>query len=298
MKTFFRDLLWLFSELLSLGGRQRLDDAKTAYEMSYRDYESAHAQLDDWQSKIHDAIVAIGDSVRRANRLLQRAGKVIARSVQLHEAVQSECGTETLSRMQRFNSGISGAIGFSAGSISGGSLAVGSWALVSALGSASTGAAISGLSGIAATNATLAWFGGGALAVGGAGISGGMTVLGGIFAIPLIFFYAKGIHGKAKKFEDERIRVGNALVEVNERLALMPERFALLKKREREISKICQDFESAVPPLMKVLRPQGWLSALKQEILAMLGRQPVTDIQQDALRSLNLHVAEFLRAFG
>jgi len=46
------------------------------------------------------------------------------------------------------------------------------------LGTASTGTAIASLSGVAATNATLAALGGGALAYGGGGIALGMKVLG------------------------------------------------------------------------------------------------------------------------
>lgn len=49
---------------------------------------------------------------------------------------------------------------------------------VMALGTASTGTAISSLSGVAATNATLATLGGGSLAIGGGGIALGTTVLG------------------------------------------------------------------------------------------------------------------------
>ncbi len=52
-------------------------------------------------------------------------------------------------------------------------------AAVMALGTASTGAAISGLSGVAATNATLAALGGGAIAAGGGGMALGTIVLGG-----------------------------------------------------------------------------------------------------------------------
>ncbi|MDR9778311.1 hypothetical protein RJJ65_37870, partial [Rhizobium hidalgonense] len=54
------------------------------------------------------------------------------------------------------------------------------------LAAASTGTAISTLSGAAATNATLAWFGGGSLAVGGFGMAGGMMVLGGVVAGPIL----------------------------------------------------------------------------------------------------------------
>lgn len=49
---------------------------------------------------------------------------------------------------------------------------------VMALGTASTGTAISTLSGVAATNATLAALGGGAMSVGGGGVALGTTVLG------------------------------------------------------------------------------------------------------------------------
>ncbi len=51
---------------------------------------------------------------------------------------------------------------------------------VVALGAASTGTAISSLSGVAATNATLAWLGGGSIAAGGGGIAAGTAVLTGI----------------------------------------------------------------------------------------------------------------------
>lgn len=51
---------------------------------------------------------------------------------------------------------------------------------------ASTGTLIYTFSGAAATNATLAWFGGGALAAGGMGMAGGALVLGGIVAAPVL----------------------------------------------------------------------------------------------------------------
>ena len=51
---------------------------------------------------------------------------------------------------------------------------------VSALATASTGTAISTLSGAAATNATLAWLGGGSLAAGGGGMAAGSAVLAGV----------------------------------------------------------------------------------------------------------------------
>lgn len=57
---------------------------------------------------------------------------------------------------------------------------------VSTFATASTGTAIGTLSGAAATNATLAWLGGGSLAAGGLGMTGGMVALGGIALGPLL----------------------------------------------------------------------------------------------------------------
>lgn len=55
-----------------------------------------------------------------------------------------------------------------------------------AFGTTSTGVAISSLSGVAATNAALAWLGGGTLAMGGAGIAGGQALLATIGPVGLI----------------------------------------------------------------------------------------------------------------
>lgn len=74
-----------------------------------------------------------------------------------------------------------------AGSIGAGALAgVAAYGGTMMLATATTGTAISALSGVAATNATLAWLGGGSLAAGGLGVAGGTCVLGGIVAGPIL----------------------------------------------------------------------------------------------------------------
>jgi hypothetical protein len=64
--------------------------------------------------------------------------------------------------------------------------AFGAYGSVGAFAAASTGTAISTLSGAAATNATLAWLGGGALSAGGFGVAGGTLALGGIVLGPAL----------------------------------------------------------------------------------------------------------------
>jgi len=71
--------------------------------------------------------------------------------------------------------------------------------LVGTFGSASTGTAIGTLSGAAATNATLAWLGGGSIASGGGGMAAGSVVLGGIVIIPALAVMAFLNHAAANK---------------------------------------------------------------------------------------------------
>lgn len=83
------------------------------------------------------------------------------------------------------------------------------YSAVAALGAASTGTLISSISGAAATNATLAWLGGGALAAGGGGIALGTIVLGGIGVIPAVSYLAwKGNldYTKKKEIVDQNYR--------------------------------------------------------------------------------------------
>lgn len=99
-------------------------------------------------------------------------------------------------------------------SLGAGALAgIGAYGSVGLLASASTGTAISTLGGAAATNATLAWLGGGSLAAGGFGMAGGMAVLGGIVAAPVLalggFLYSKA---GEKALDDARSNLAKANV--------------------------------------------------------------------------------------
>lgn len=78
------------------------------------------------------------------------------------------------------------ASGTAGGAVAGAAVAFGAYGAAGALATASTGTAIATLSGAAATNATLAFFGGGALAAGGLGVAGGTAILGGLVAGPAL----------------------------------------------------------------------------------------------------------------
>jgi len=95
-----------------------------------------------------------------------------------------EADFEELKELSHF--AVSFAGGAAAGAAGGALTAFGAYSAAMTFASASTGTAIASLSGAAATNATLAFFGGGSLAAGGLGMAGGMMVLGGFVAGPAL----------------------------------------------------------------------------------------------------------------
>lgn len=92
---------------------------------------------------------------------------------EFHEAMRIE--------NENFSDNIIGATGAVGGTAVGGAIAAmgptAAMAIATTFGTASTGTAISALSGAAATNAALAWLGGGALAAGGGGMAAGNAFL-------------------------------------------------------------------------------------------------------------------------
>ena len=100
---------------------------------------------------------------------------------------RSETADEILKTLSGFGAGVAGVCT--------------AWA-AAGLGTASTGVAISSLSGAAAMSAKLAWLGGGAVAVGGGGMAVGWLMLGGLPIGPGIL--ASGILSmiNAKRFEN------------------------------------------------------------------------------------------------
>ena len=104
---------------------------------------------------------------------------------------------QELKELGSFALGVAG--GAAAGAVGGALTAIGAYGAAMTFASASTGTAISALSGAAATNATLAFFGGGSLASGGLGMAGGMYVLGGLVAGPALMVMGMITEAKSKE---------------------------------------------------------------------------------------------------
>ena len=91
---------------------------------------------------------------------------------------------EELKELGNFAANVAG--GAAAGAFGGAMTAIGAYGAAQTFAAASTGTAIATLSGAAASNATLAFFGGGSVAAGGLGMAGGALVLGGLVAGPAL----------------------------------------------------------------------------------------------------------------
>ena len=102
------------------------------------------------------------------------------------------------------------AIAGAAGAATSGLAHLGMMAAASAWGTASTGTAIGSLSGAAATNASLAWFGGGAVSAGGGGMATGAFVVGGVVTVVFIGATAAVMYGiHLHDASEDWKRVGN-----------------------------------------------------------------------------------------
>jgi transcriptional regulator with XRE-family HTH domain len=139
---------------------------------------------------------------------------------------EDETGTDAAGAdlLDSYANGVVKALAVSTGSMAAGAAvgtaaAYGTFVLAASFGTASTGAAISGLSGIAATNAALAVLGGGTLAAGGAGVAGGTLLLGAIAAAPAVILFAGGLAWVVKRNRKQRQEFAVQLDEAEAQLA-------------------------------------------------------------------------------
>ena len=136
---------------------------------------------------------------------------------------------EELKQLGNFAVEVAG--GVAAGAAGGALTALGAYGAASALATASTGTAIATLSGAAATNATLAFFGGGSLAAGGLGMAGGMAVLGGLVAGPALLVMGLIVGAKTEEKLDKALENKAQADEITEALKTASLQCSAIRRR-------------------------------------------------------------------
>ena len=176
---------------------------------------------------------------------------------------------------------------------------------VSAFATASTGAAIANLSGAAATNATLAWLGGGSLAAGGGGMAAGSAVLGLIAAAPAAFiggltFAVVGSKQKtsAKKYAAE---VNIACENIRTAIDLLPKIVERVDELSGVLTELVDRADDAISQLEALTfdpdrHAAAFLKALQQvRAIREVVNTPVLDVETGKLTEVSLRIVRKYR---
>lgn len=141
----------------------------------------------------------LDESVKPFIREFEKLNHVeLSKSKGLNELQKLVLDKKSFSQLKELQSMATSMVGgVASGAVAGAVTAFGAYSAAGALATASTGTAIASLSGAAATNATLAFFGGGARAIGGLGMLGGSAVLGGLVAGPALAVLGMVVGAKA-----------------------------------------------------------------------------------------------------
>ena len=235
--------------------KKRYEERREAYESAHSAYEefveATNVDLDD----LHNQRVAALETLRQAADFLTRANvkdrdwgpnpEITPEQFEKIKNVVASLGD--IAAKLGFSYVGSGAAGFGA--------AAGAYAAAGAFGTASTGTAISGLAGIAAQNATLAWLGGGSLASGGGGIALGTAALTGIALVPIAVIPPIVAWTKAIR-QSNRIDKAIAEMDTNEaEFGVHMAELTALRERSREMSEAISEVESALKDILRLASP-------------------------------------------
>ncbi|ATA18935.1 hypothetical protein EDC48_10234 [Gibbsiella quercinecans] len=192
-----------------VGGAKDHSNAKDINESAQSMVNDISSQIESSREATNKIIEDYGQRKLRAfnsviNEFIVTYGRLknveLTHSAELEKLNADDFTSTTLSGLKQDYQMLKDAgLGIGAGMGSGAALAFGAYNGTMLLATASTGTAISSLSGVAATNATLAWLGGGSLATGGFGMAGGMMVLGGIVAGPALAIFGHILGNKGEE---------------------------------------------------------------------------------------------------
>lgn len=235
--------------------KAKYQTAYDAYEVKYDRYTEYHAGTEQRLQELGQARAAGMEAVREAIVFIRKASLVNPNIIS-----DAEITAHDLEQLDQAYGDIIRTLGGAGASLAGGVgagalTALGAYGAVAAFGTASTGAAIGGLSGAAASSATLAWFGGGALAAGGLGIAGGTAVLGGIVAAPAIIGFGIFRQVKAGKVQKEAAEKIQQIKEKEAEIDRDQARLQAVRERCNEVQRTVQELTEQLNLALRSANP-------------------------------------------
>lgn len=230
----------LLKNLITFGASSRVENKIEEFNNLKEEYENLFERMEQRRTDVNEVLQEVIEVKVNCVKSLKQITK-LSNSLQskdreqLYRAIGADIEMVGFDAINNTISTAEIAMNMTKGVSAGVSTALGTWALVSSIGTASTGTAIAGLSGAAATNATLAWLGGGVLAAGGGGMAAGTVVLGGIVAIPALILTGVFSHLKANR---QIAEIENKMQEIIKSIDLIKSnilKLDLLENRSEEL---------------------------------------------------------------
>lgn len=180
-----------------------LNSAKSKYNVRLEQYKPVEKNTEEVLSNLGQLELNIGEKLSEFDRIAKKLIEQLGANQSGFEA-GAKIPKHSVKKIEEFSYQATQFLKDAATGIAGGAAAsFAAYSGVMAFGAASTGTAISTLSGAAATNATLAALGGGSLATGGLGMAGGTAVLGGAALAPVLLVGGLAYNSHANKCLDK-----------------------------------------------------------------------------------------------
>lgn len=227
-------------------GAKKISDAKTRVKEADAKYEKSKSLLNETEIKTTNQLDLLGALKVRVWKDFERfssAFEKIQNRPEFEEKITGEFSMpkHALIEIKQVQIKAIEILGTTVASAGAGAVTgMAAYSGVLALGTASTGTAISSLSGVAATNAALAALGGGSIASGGGGIALGTQILTGAVAGPIIavgglLLNAKG-NSSLDKAEEAESEVEKIVSVINKSVQFLKKIDILAKNFENELS--------------------------------------------------------------
>lgn len=224
--------------------KARYESARQALERDRENTDRALKRLGRLKVRVfQDQIAHLVESVRKARSRLHGFNVTLSVKEQRQYERDVEISIEIGS-------------GLGKGTIGGALASLGAYGAVGAWATASTGTAIGTLSGAAATNATLAWLGGGALSAGGFGMAGGMVALGGIALAPALAIAGLVMAKHSEKSLTEAQKYAAKVDEAIAKFALAHTQMAAIRENAKELTGVIKNV-AALFDKVKVATPRN-----------------------------------------